>query len=743
MSEGEVTVSPLSAAPAPCTPIPAPSRSIALRLLAAFAMIVSTPSTTLAQTPAEIRAFKTSTPIRIDGRLTEEAWASAAHITSFTQRELDEGEPGTERTEVAVLYDEGSLYVGFWGYDREPDRLVASKMQRDFSWGSEDNFEFVLDTFDDDRSGYLFVTNPNGARADATITDNGNLTNKDWDGVWYVATRVTSEGWFAEIRIPLSTLKYRTAAEQSWGINFERNIRRKHEQLLWTGWSRDADLEQVGRAGRLTGLFGLKGTRLVDVRPFAIAGVESRLGMDRATQRELGVDVSYLLTPTVKLNLTVNPDFAQVESDRAQVNLTRFSLFFPEKREFFLEGQSFFQFGLGRSVIPFFSRRVGLSRERTPVRIIGGLRLLGKTGGATVGGMSLQTASKGAEPSTNFTVLRWKQDIGSQSNIGFLSTSKIQPGRIATINGMDVRFDTRRLFGDKNFSAGLAIANSYTSDAPNQSGWAHRIFVSLPNDFVEYDAAWTRAAAEFNLEAGFQRRTAYQEFYTELQFNPRPDFIPWMRRMEFKPIDVNYYIDDRTHAMQSVFSEFRPLGFATRSGEFVEFNIQRLAENLTEDFEIEDGIVIPRDRYWFTRFEVQGETFSGRPVSTEFGLNWGDFYDGTRTESEARIEWRTGKYVSLSADAQRNRISLPAGDFTVNELGGRIDFAFSPALFGAVFGQWNDEDEEILLNFRVEWIPKPGTDFFFVVNQGTRTAMTPWESTGTTVSTKLIWRFAV
>ncbi len=696
-----------------------------------------------AQNPAVIEAFRTDEPVRVDGRLEESAWTSATHITQFTQRELNEGAPATERTEVAVLYDNRSLYVGFWGYDSEPARIVASKMQRDFGWGSEDNFEFVIDTFDDDRSGYLFVTNPNGARADATLLDNGNRVNKDWDGVWYVSTRITTEGWFAEIEIPFATLKYRTAAVQRWGINFERNIRRKNEQVLWTAWSRDADLEQVARAGILTGLSGLSGTHLIDVRPYAIAGVESAPGNDRIIESDLGVDISYLLTPTVKLNVTVNPDFAQVESDRAQINLTRFSLFFPEKREFFLEGQTVFEFGLGRSVIPFFSRRVGLADDRSPLSIRGGIRLLGKSGATTLGGMSLQTAAHDAEPSTNFAIIRWKQDIGKQSSAGLLSTSKIQPGRINTTNGADVRFETRKLFGDKNLSAGAAIAGSYTSDASVKTGWAHRIFVSYPNDFIEYDAAWTRSEADFNPEVGFQHRRAYQEFYTELQFNPRPGFLRWIRKAEIKPLDINYYIDDRTLEMQSVFMEFRPLGFATKSGEFVEFNIQRLAENLTEDFEIEDGIVISRERYWFTRFEIQGETFSGRPVSAEFGINWGDFYDGTRTESEARCVWRTSKYISLSADIQRNTIMLPAGRFTVNEVGGRIDFAFSPELFGAVFGQWNDEDEETLINFRLDWIPKPGTDLFFVVNQGADTAMGPWESSGTTVSSKLIWRFAL
>ena len=703
------------------------------------------PSSVIAQQsePGTVRAYQISEPIRTDGLLREPAWNRAKRITNFTQRELSEGEPVTERTEVAILYDDRSLYVGFWGYDSEPEKLISKKMQRDFDFDSEDNFEFIIDTYNDDRNGYLFVTNPNGAKADAVVINNGEGVNEDWDGVWYVAARVTDEGWFAEFEIPLSTLKFHSLPDQTWGINFERNIRRKREQALWQGWSRDSELEQVTRAGTLVGLEGISSVKLVDLRPYVLGAIEAPQALDRQTVGDLGADVSYLITPTVKLNFTLNPDFGQVESDRARVNLTRFSLFFPEKREFFLEGRAFFEFDLGRRIIPFFSRRIGLDEDRSSISILGGARLLGKLGGATLGAMLLQTAKHGETPSTNFTTLRWKQDLGEQSTIGLLSTTKFQPGRVNTTNGADFRYATARLFGDKNFVAGAAVAQSYTSDADNEIAWAHRLFISYPNDLVEFDAAWNRASGDFNPEVGFLRREAFQEFFMELQFNPRPRFIPWIRKTEIKPLDINYFIDDETGEMQSVFMEFRPLGFATKSGEFVEFNIQRLAENLIEDFEINDGVIIPPDTYWFTRFEVQGSTFSGRPVSSDFGINWGGFFDGSRTELEARLVWRPSKYLSLSTDYQRNRISLPAGSFQVEEIGGRADFAFSPSLFGAVFGQWNSEDHEVLLNLRINWIPRPGTDLFFVINQGADTHLSPWLSTGTTVATKLVWRFTL
>ena len=267
--------------------------------------------------PFSIRALVASDLIRIDGRLDEEEWGRAQHISNFTQREMDFGEPVSERTEVAILFDADALYIGFWGYDREPDRIIANEMARDFSWSGDDNFELVLDPFNDGRNGYLFVTNPNGALADALIAENGGSMNRDWDGVWEVKTQITEEGWFAEIRIPFSTLRFGPRPEDGWGINFERNIRRKREQVLWQGWSRDSDLEQLSRAGTLMGLSDLEigpvGGCTAPRRWRESSGTRERIG---TSVGHLGLDVHYLPSPAWRLNFTVNPDFAQVESDR-------------------------------------------------------------------------------------------------------------------------------------------------------------------------------------------------------------------------------------------------------------------------------------------------------------------------------------------------------------------------------------------------------------------------------------------
>ncbi len=718
------------------------SRCLTVILLtSALTFIATSSGNAQRSSPDTLRALAIDSAIHLDGQLDESVWRKASHINNFTQRELNEGEAATEHTEVAVVYDASNLYIGVWCYDREPEKIVAQQMKRDFSFYTEDNFKIIIDTYHDQRNGYLFVTNPNGALADALVIDNGDRVNEDWDGVWEVAVRRTEQGWFAEYKIPFSTLRFSSADDQVWGINFERNIRRKREQDLWQGWSRDAELEQVSRAGALVGIRGASSVHLLEFRPYALGGMEAPRSLATTSIGEFGGDLNYLITPTMKLNITANPDFAQVESDRAQVNLTRFSLFFPEKRKFFLEGQNFFDFGLGYSIRPFYSRRIGLSDNGEEIRILGGVRLLSKQGRTTVGGMALKTARKGNTPSTNYAVARWKQDIFAQSSIGVISVGKVDNQSSNATSGVDFLYSTNKLLGDKNFSLGAALAQSYTSDAVDKTGLAHRVFVDYPNNVIDFSAIWDRSSEHFNPEVGFLRRTTYQMYNADLRIKPRPSFLPWIRNLVFKPFDFNYYVDDRTGELQSFWSEFRPLGFSTRSGEFFEFNIQRSAEQLDDGFDIHDGLIIPPGEYWYTHYELQFETFQGRPLAAEFFINWGDFYNGTRTETAGSLTWRVNKYFSVSGDYQENDITLPVGSFTVHEVGGRTNFAFSPKLFGSMFGQWNDDDNAVLFNFRINWIPRPETDLFIVVNQSFDTPERHWLNTDTTVMTKFVWRF--
>ncbi|MCP2520416.1 carbohydrate binding family 9 domain-containing protein [Candidatus Aminicenantes bacterium AC-335-B20] len=691
--------------------------------------------------PNTIKALRIYSKIKLDGILIEDAWSRAQKISNFTQRELNEGEPATERTEVAIVYTEKTLYIGVWCYDSEPNKLVAKEMKRDFNFDTEDNFEVIIDTYHDRRNGYLFVINPNGARADVLVTDEGRRMNKDWNGVWDVAVKVNKQGWFAEIEIPFSTLKFPQRNVQIWGINFERNIRRKKEQVLWQGWSRDYELERVSQAGTLVGLEGISSGHLLEIKPYFTGGFEKKPRIKTTYVNKVGADVNYLITSNLKLNLTFNTDFAQVESDRARINLTRFSLYFPEKRDFFLEGRGSFDFGLGRSVQVFYSRRIGI-KEHEEIPIIGGVRLIGKEGGTNIGVLSLQTATKEDEPTTNYSVIRISRDVLSQSKVGFIITAKNSRDVSNYVYGIDATYVSSRLFGNKNIAIGGAVAQSQTKGDSNYRNLAYRFFLSYPNDRVEYDLAIVCVQRDFNPEIGFLRRKNYKVIYTELQFNPRPSFLPWIRKMEFKPIDINYYLTDDTNELESVSMEWRPLGFGTKSGEWFEYNIQRFFDRLDEPFEIHEGIEIPKGKYWFNRHEIQFHTFSGRKIYFRSNISWGDYYSGTRKEANLGIRFNVNKHLNISADTQLNKLEFPEGEFTTKEVGARIEYAFNTKLYSVIFGQWNNEDNEILINFRLHWIPKIGSDFYLAINQRIFTGNSRLKFEDTTVLLKLVWRFS-
>lgn len=695
--------------------------------------------------PDTLVAFFTRDDMRLDGILNEEAWSMAMHISNFTQRELNIDQPGTERTEVAIVYTSRSLFIGVWCFDREPDKLIAKELKRDFDHSIDDSFGVIIDTYNDDRNGFQFVTNPNGARQDGQVLDNGASVNKSFNGVWNVKTTKTDQGWFAEFEIPFYMLKFRSGVKrQVWGINFERNIRRKREQILWQGWSRDSNLELVNRAGTLIGLDSLVTKQYIEVKPYGIAGKEFNTSAKDKSIANIGGDINYLITPTLRLNLTANTDFAQVESDREVINLTRFPVFFPERREFFLEGQDYFNMQLGSRILPFYSRRIGLNEDRETVPIIAGVRLLGKVNNSTIGAMSIQTAEQGETPSTNFSVLSFRQDVLEQSTIGIMTTNKFENGRWFSSTGGYGRYSTSKFLQDKNLNIGAAYVQNFYNDSTIRDASAHRVFLSYPNDKMQLDVAWQRSATNFNPEVGFLARSNFQELYTELELNPRPkNFLTWIRRFSFKPIDMNYFIYDDTHELQSFFYELRPLGFWTRSGEFFEFNIQRRAEGLRDPFAITDEIIIPSGEYWMNRMEVQASSFRGRAISFDTYINWGDFYTGKITQSEFALLWRMSKYLTTTFTYERNWVNLSEGSFTTDLVNTRFDYAVSPNVFGSFFSQWNTEDEEVILNYRLQIIPKIGADFFFIVNQVYDTAERRMDIQKTVVIGKLIWRFVL
>lgn len=693
-----------------------------------------------------VKARYTEEKIDLDGRLAEAAWNKAERVTQFIQRELYVGEPASERTEVAILYDDQNLYIGLWAYDSEPDKIVAKELRRDFDYDLDDNFIVIIDTYLDQRNGFMFVTNPNAARADLQVFNNGGSTNMFWDGVWDVRTTRTDSGWFAEFEIPFYALKYRPdQGEQAWGINFERNIRRKREQSRWQGWGRNFDITDVNQAGLLKGLKRLRDERFVEIKPYALGGAEIENG-DRDGVINGGGDINALISPTYRLNVTFNTDFAQVEADRQQINLTRFPLFFPELREFFLEGDDFFDFGFGGNrIVPFYTRRIGLNENFETVPIIAGARLLGKEQNSTFGLMSIQTAEDETAPSTNFSVASWRHDVGKQSVIGAMTVNKFAEGRWHTTTGVNGRYSTADFLGGRNLDIGGAFIQTYnTDDGFDEKSFAYRGFVSYPNDRLFIFASIQQSPEEFSPEVALQRRTNFREYFATVNLRPRPKKrLMWIRQFDFTPGSITYTLYDDTGMLQSFEYGLGLFGFDTRSGERVSFNYQVRAEGLIEDFEIFPDVVIPEATYWWNSWSANLSTFSGRTLSLSTNFNFGEFYTGETFQNRTNLLWRATKNFNLNLRYEKNIVDLPQGGFDTDLIGTRIEYALTPNIFGSLLNQWNSASNELNINFRLQVIPKIGTDLFLIINQIYDTENGDFDPERGTILAKFIWRFVV
>lgn len=695
--------------------------------------------------PNSIQAVYTDKAVDLDGHLIDSIWQVAPRINNFTQRELNFGEPSTEKTEVALAYDDMYLYIAVWCFDSSPDEIIAKELRRDFDHSLDDNFKVIFDTYDDDRNGFMFITNPNAARAELQVFNNGGSTNAYWDAVWDVKTTITAEGWFAEFAIPFYTLRYRQGiVDQVWGVNFERNIRRKREQVLWQGWDRNNSIEQINQGGTILGLNLDPKKQFVELKPYAIAGAE-REGQKNSGVLNAGGDLNYLLSPTYRLNLTVNTDFAQVESDQQQVNLTRFPLFFPELREFFLEGADYFDMGFGGNrVTPFYSRRIGLDQNREAVPIIAGARLLGKEKNRTIGIMSLQTAASGNEPTTNYSIGSWRQDLGSQSVAGLMTVNKFQEGRWHSTTGVNGRYSTSKFFKKRNLAVGGAFIQSYDSDTSyNAKAFAYRAFINYFNDKLFIVASTQQSPEPFDAEVGLMRRRNFQENFALINVRPRPkNHLKWIRQFDFRPLVLTYTQFDDTKELQTFEYAFKFMGFDTKSGETIGMEYIYKAEGLRQDFNITPEITIADSTYWWNEYLVYFNTFQGRTLSGTFNFRWGEFFDGSANRLETGINWRASKYINFATLYGYNHVELPSGVFTTNLISVRAQYALNPNTFGSVFGQWNSDQEVFNFNFRLRYIPKIGRDFYLIVNRQVSTA--PGGSSleaRTTVLGKLIWRF--
>lgn len=675
---------------------------------------------------------------RLDGVLDEAIWQKAAVIEEFVQQEPREGAPASERTEVRVMYDARSLLIAVHAFDTEPSSLVATEMRRDSDrLLDEDSFSLILDTFNDSRNGYMFVTTPLGAKLEQQISEEGEgntragllnaNVNRNWDGIWEVATQVTSDGWTAEIAIPLTTLRFSDAADQQWGINFMRNIRRKNEQVFWAPIPKAYTLTRVSMAGALVGLQSLSHGLDLKLKPYVVSGVrDTNAAADRHTTeflRDVGADLKYGVTGGLNLDLTYNTDFAQVEVDEQQVNLTRFGLFFPEKRDFFLENAGQFKMGTGGTFTSttvetdlFFSRRIGLSDTGQVIPIIGGARLAGKQGRHNIGILDIQTDSVFGRPGDNFLIARYGSDVLKRSRVGAIFINKETLGGDAHYN--------RTMGADANLVVGRNLQiNSYVakSQTPGLNGNDMAFFGRV----AYRDPAWNvwvnylDVQDNFNDEVGFVQRTGVKT--TKAYFSPTPRPGKASLRM-LEPMFVLTYITDQHNRMVTRTQHFMN-GFYMEDGSFINVIYQKNLDVLDLPFQIQKNVQIPVGTYKFDELTLTYNTNPARRFYERFSYNPMEFYGGTKQTISGAIGVRGSSHLSSELQFSRNDVQLPWGDFLANLAILRVDYAVSPRATVRSLTQYNSLTREVTNSVRFNFIYRPGSDIYVVYNDLQQTGM--------------------
>ena len=662
-------------------------------------------------------------PIQIDGVLDDPAWAGAAIIQDLTQQEPQPGQPTPFRTEVRILIDADHVYLGFTCLDPDPEKIAVHTLQRDGSLDADDHVAVAFDTFLDARTGYFFRINAAGSREDGLISGPESASS-DWDGIWEGRTRRTAGGWTAELAIPAKTLHF-TSGGSEWGFNVERVVPRTRLHLRWTGTSLDAAWTDMRRTGRLSGVESLRQGLGLSIVPYGLARYESRRLMGSTTEGDVGGDVTYNPTPSLSGVLTVNTDFAETEVDLQQINLTRFPLFFPEKRAFFLEGSTQFDFGLGlgSDFIPFFSRRIGLFEGRR-VPIVAGIKLLGRAGPWGIGLVDAYTRdlgqlgdSPGAEGS-NLGSARVTFDASSHLRLGGIYTDGDPAGTTTNrLTGLDSVWQTSTLFGGKNLAfAGWAARSSgdLKSGDPNGYGFS----IEYPNDlwYWSFDARHLGDALEPKL--GFLPRPGTRQYNGYLAYQPRPEggAFGWARQFffELEPRWIEN-VDGVTESWR-VFTA--PFNVVTQHGDHFEANWVPQFEHLVEPFDITDDVSIPSGSYHFSRYRIQAESSEHRPWVGAATVYLGGFFSGRLTQTEASVSYATPSgRQRIELDSENDYGHLPEGDFIERLQRLRWTCSFSPDLTLAALAQYEEESRILGWNLRLRWTVKPGDDIFFVWNR--------------------------
>ena len=662
----------------------------------------------------------------IDGHLIDEAWSYAKPAGEFLQKEPKQNIPHSQRTEFRVLYNNDTLFVGVWCFDTEARNIIAHTMERDVMMRYEDMVNITLDTFQDRRNGYIFTVNPNGARSDATVSNNTSR-NSEWDGAWRAKSKKHAWGWSIEVAIPFKSLSF-DEKNDSWGINIYRNIGRFGERGQWANSRRISRSYHVSGCGDLTGLHGLRQGIGLDITPYATGKYRKDYDSKNSDLLgDFGFDVRYRLTPSLTALASINTDFAETEIDTRQVNFTRFPLFFPEKRQFFLEDSGIFGFGGGESsrrrsrdssdtlLMPFFSRRIGLSSKGqiTPIQFAG--KVTGRIKDYNIG--LLNAVVEGDDHPRNAFVGRVSRNVFEQSSFGFLTTvGDPNSDEMNSVTGIDFQYRNTDFMGGHTFEANLYALGSYSEDLGGlEPTWATN--AKLYDRNIELSASVMEIGNDFNPAMGFVRRRGTRRHMLEAEFTPYFEEISWLRNTRHG-YEAELYTDlgnDVVNTKQT----FNLASLSFESQEMLSLSVSHHTDRPNKDFDISDGTVIPAGNYdwWDARLSLNTGLYRKFAAANSYTV--GSFYDGDRQQLSSTLVYRPTNRISLMLDYSLNLIDWEQfKDSTINLISGRIQYSFTPDLTLFNLIQYDDISNSIGVNSRLQWEYKPGAKMFFVVNQG-------------------------
>lgn len=660
-----------------------------------------------------VQISSTATPPRIDGILDDAVWQTAASINDMHQFFPIDHAPATEATEILITHDDEFLYVGARMLDSQPDNVTARVMAQGQSIRFDDTIAILLDTFNNKRTGYLFQVNPNSVREQALFETPAEL-NRDWDGVWFTEARVNEEGWAAEFAIPFRTLNFEES-NTDWGFTIERKIARTQEEIAWVSYNLQVN---PAATGLVTGIRNINQGMGLDIVPSMVVTESKDFATGLSTSDvEPTLDVFYKFTPSLTGVLTVNTDFSATEVDDRQINLTRFSLFFPEKRDFFLQDVDIFSFGgLSQNGIPFFSRRIGLGTGGQPVDLDVGAKLTGRVGRFNVGVLNVRQDEFQGVDASNLFVGRVAANVLQESSVGLIATEGDPRSNVDnSLMGFDFRYRNTRLPGGRTIAAETWYQKSET-DGIDVDDEAFGVRIDMPNEIgLSARAGFTRIEENFNPGLGFVNRSDIENSEFRLNYVNRLEDHRFLRTIEHTFFVRN--IDTIDGGLQSRFTFLQPISIETNSGDQYALQFRRQREVLIENFEISDGVVIPPGDYEFDRYSIEAELAQQRAFAPRFEVGKGDFYNGDRLELLAGFDWRPTSRIYLGLSYEYNDIELPTGNFTARLIQMNVNYAFNARWSWVNLIQYDNDSQSAGINSRLRWNPRAGQDLFIVLNE--------------------------